>query len=193
MTSPYQAVIIGCSAGGVSALTQILPEIPKNFPLPIIVVSHQFPYSGSLLSNVLNNHCQLVVQDAEEKVLPSKGHIYTAPPNYHLLIDNKGFFELNIDPKVCFSRPSLDVTFETAAECYREHLICVVLTGANSDGTYGAQVIKSHRGVVIVQAPETADSKSMPESVIAAGCADYIIPLKNISGKLLALINWKPK
>lgn len=190
MTS-YQAVLIGCSAGGVSALCKILQGIPKKFSLPIIIVSHQFPHSGSLLSSVLANSSQLEVKDAEEKVLPTAPFIYTAPPNYHLLIDDDGSFALNVDPKVCFSRPALDVTFETAAEFYKENLISIVLTGANSDGTQGAKIVKSFGGVVIVQSPETAEAKSMPESVISTGCADYIVPLEDISDKLLELINWK--
>ena len=187
----YQAVIIGCSAGGVSALSQILPVLPADFPLPIIVVSHQFPYHGGLLSKVLNEICQLTVQDAEEKIIPRSKNVYTASPNYHLLINENGQFELNIDPKVSFCRPSLDVTFETAAEFYQNNLISIVLTGANADGTQGAKVVKEYGGIVIVQSPETAESKSMPASVIAAGFADYIVPLEDISTKLLDLINWK--
>ena len=190
MTS-FLAVVIGCSAGGVSALCQILQDIPRDFPLPIIIVSHQFPHSGSLLSSVLDHNSPLTVLDAEEKILPKKHHAYTAPPNYHLLIDDDGTFALNIDPKVCFSRPSLDVTFETAAEYYRDNLVSVILTGANSDGTQGAKKVKQAGGLVIVQSPETAEARSMPESVIAEGCADYVVPLQDISAKLLELINWE--
>lgn len=187
MTS-YLAVIIGCSTGGVNALCKILSGIPKEFSLPIIIVSHLCPNAISLLSSVLDNNTELCVIDAEEKVLPKPHHVYTAPPNYHLLIDDNGKFALNVDPKVCFSRPSIDVSFETAAEYYRENLISIILTGANSDGTEGAKMVKNNGGLVIVQTPETAEAKTMPESVINAGYADHIIPLQDISAKLLELI-----
>jgi len=191
MTS-YLAVIIGCSTGGVNALCTILSRIPKDFPLPIIIVSHLCPNTISLLSNVLDKNTELSVLDAEEKVIPKAHHVYTAPPNYHLLIDDNGEFALNVDPKVCFSRPSIDVSFETAAEYYRENLISIILTGANSDGTQGAKMVKNNGGLVIVQTPESAEAKTMPNSVINAGYADHVLPLQDISAKLLELTNWKP-
>jgi two-component system chemotaxis response regulator CheB len=109
-----------------------------------------------------------------------------------LLIDDNGEFALNVDPKVCFSRPSIDVSFETAAEYYRENLISIILTGANSDGTQGAKMVKNNGGLVIVQTPESAEAKTMPNSVINAGYADHVLPLQDISAKLLELTNWKP-
>jgi two-component system chemotaxis response regulator CheB len=188
MTS-YQAVIIGCSKGGIKALCEILSGIPRDFPLPIIIVSHLCPDTSSKLSSILSQSSHISVQDAEEKVRPKAHHAYIAPPNYHLLIDDDGTFALNVDPKVSFSRPSIDVSFETAAEFYQENLISVILTGANSDGTHGTKMVKKNGGLVIVQSPETAEARTMPESVIAAGYADYIVLLENISTKLLALIN----
>jgi two-component system chemotaxis response regulator CheB len=185
----YQAVIIGSSKGGIKALCEILSGIPSDFPVPIIIVSHLCPDSTSELSSILSQSSHIIVDDAEEKVLPRAHHAYIAPPNYHLLIDDDGSFALNVDPKVSFSRPSIDVSFETAAEFYQENLISVILTGANSDGTQGTKMVKNNGGLVIVQSPETAEAKTMPESVIAAGYADYIVPLENISTKLLALIN----
>jgi two-component system chemotaxis response regulator CheB len=188
----YLAVIMGCSKGGINALCEILSELPSTFSVPIIIVSHLCPHSNSNLANILNQRSALSVKDAEEKVLPQAGHVYIAPPNYHLLIDDDGTFALNIDPKVCFSRPSIDVLFETAAEYYQEKLISLILTGANSDGTQGTRIVKNHGGLVIVQTPETAEAKSMPTSAITAGHVDYIVPLNEISAKLLELINWKP-
>jgi two-component system chemotaxis response regulator CheB len=188
----YLAVIIGCSQGGVSALCEILSDLPNDFPVPVIIVSHLCPSKHSDLAAILNQKSALTVKDAEEKVFPKPRHAYVAPPNYHLLMDDDGSFALNVDPQVCFSRPSIDVTFATAAEYYQEKLIAIILTGANSDGTEGAKMVKEHGGLVIVQNPETAEAKSMPTSVINSGHVDYIVSLQAISAKLIELFNWKP-
>ena len=187
--SHFLAVIIGCSAGGVAALSQLFENISSDFPLPIIVVSHQLANSDGLLSNVLNYSSQIAVVDVKEKKFPHAQYIYIAPSNYHLLIEEDGSFALNVDPKVHFSRPAIDVSFESAAEFYGKGLIGIVLTGANSDGTEGTKTIKACGGKVIVQAPETAEVTTMPQSVVNAGCADYVLPIESIATKLLELIN----
>jgi len=184
----YQAVVIGCSAGGVSALQSIFQSISHNFPVPIIVVAHQIANSRSMLADVLNYTCAIEVIEAEEKVMPQANHIYTAPANYHLLIEHDGSFSLNVDPKVCFCRPAIDVTFETASEYYGKKLIAVLLTGANSDGSNGVRAVKQAGGIAIVQDPLSAEVATMPESAIRTGCVDYVLPTKDILGKLLKLI-----
>lgn len=185
----YQAVVIGCSAGGVSALKDIFSSITDSFPVPIIVIAHQIANSRSMLADVLNYTTAIEVTEAEEKIKPLDNHIYTAPANYHLLVESDGCFSLNIDPKVCFCRPAIDVTFETAAEYYGKKLIAVLLTGANSDGSNGVKAVKAAGGTVIVQDPDTAEMSTMPESAIRTGCADYILPTKDILGKLFKLID----
>ncbi len=185
----YQAVLIGCSAGGVNALQIIFQSFLEDFPIPIIVVSHQNIHGKSFLADVLNYSSTLDVCECEEKTVPMANHIYTAPANYHLLIENNGSFSLNIDPKVSFCRPSIDVTFETAAEYYGQALLAVILTGANSDGSNGVRAVKAFGGTVIAQEPLTAEVATMPESAIQTGCVDYIYPLNDIAGKILELIN----
>lgn len=183
----YKVVVIGVSAGGLEALSYLLPKLPKRFPCPIVVVQHLYPQSGTFLSESLNEKCELQVKEAEEKEPIRQGHIYIAPPDYHLLIERDKTFSLSIDERVNYSRPSIDVLFESAAYALGEKVICIVLTGANADGANGMKLIKKRGGVTIVQDPATAEQSAMPNAAIATGAADFILPLEAIPAKLIAL------
>lgn len=185
----YQAVVIGASAGGLRALRQVLSALPEEFPLPILAVQHLHPDSGAYLAKILDEHCALSVKQADEKESLEAGVVYLAPPNYHLLVEENCTLSLSTDARVNFSRPSVDVLFETAVYAYREHLIGIILTGANSDGSYGVKRIKQYGGYVIVQDPKTAEAHSMPSAAIAAAQVDKILPLEQIGPYLLQLVN----
>lgn len=172
MTSPRpKAVVIGASAGALEALSIILPALPEDFRLPVIVVVHVPPDRPSLMSELFRVKCRLSVEEAEDKEPISKGTIYFAPPNYHLLVEAEGTLALSSDEPVLFSRPSINVLFESAADAYGPALIAIVLTGANQDGAYGLRAVMDAGGTGIVQTPSEAFACQMPEAALQS-CPD---------------------
>lgn len=182
----YRLIVIGCSLGGMHALTIILGELPAAFPVPIAVVQHRYRTSSEGLPAYFRRHTKLKVVDADDKEWIRPGHVYLAPANYHLLVE-EGEFSLSVDEAVAFSRPSVDVLFESAADAYREALIGVVLTGANSDGARGVSRIKKNGGFVVVQDPKTAEAPDMPQAALASATVDRILPLERIGPYLVEL------
>jgi len=180
----YEAVVIGVSAGGLAALDRILPLLHKNFCVPILIVQHIGADSDSYLPNHFDVRCSIRVKEAEDKEHIQRGNIYFAPPNYHLMVEHDRCIALSIDEKVNYSRPSIDVLFETAAIVYRQKLIGVVLTGANHDGARGLARIKQYGGLTIVQDPDSAEVDTMPKAAIKATEVDQILPLKEIAALL---------
>jgi len=181
----YDAVVIGVSAGGLFALSTILGELPADFPLPVIVVQHRSKDESSVLESVLGSKCKIKVKQADEKEKIKGGVVYIAPAGYHLLIEKDHSFSLNCDAPVNFSRPSIDVLFETAAEVYNDKLIGVILTGANKDGAKGIQTIKGRGGLTIAQDPANASFTVMPQAAIDTGSVKYIFELQEVKSFLL--------
>ena len=188
LSGRYDTVTIGVSSGGMDALSTLLPLLPVGMPQAFIVVQHVHPTSDNYLVEHLNRLCRLPVKEAEEKEPVMPGTIYVAPPNYHLLIEDNRTFSLSTSAKVNYSRPSIDVLFETAAEVYQEALIGIILTGANNDGSRGLKTIKEFGGLVIVQDPATAEVMSMPLAALETVDADYILSLPEI-GQLLSSLH----
>jgi two-component system chemotaxis response regulator CheB len=185
-TSPqYQAVVIGTSAGGLTALTKLLTAFPATYSLPIIVVQHLHPLQDNLFVENLDRTSALIVKEADEKESIEAGHAYFAPPNYHLLIEDDRTFSLSVDAKVNYARPAIDVLFASAVDVYGPRLIGVILTGANDDGTQGLRWIKDRGGLTIVQDPETAEVPFMPRAAIAATQVDHILALPEIARLLI--------
>ncbi|HET7437551.1 MAG TPA: chemotaxis protein CheB [Thermoanaerobaculia bacterium] len=182
----YELIVIGCSLGGMQALTSVLGILPKDFPLPIAIVQHRYKTSAEGLPSFLRRHAELDVVDVLDKQWIRPGTVYLAPADYHLLVD-RGEFSLSVDSAVAYSRPSVDVLFESAAQSYGAGVIAVVLTGANSDGARGAKEVKRHGGFVLVQDPQTAEAPSMPQSAIDATRVDRILPLDRIGPFLVEL------
>ena len=174
------AVVIGVSAGGIAALEQILPVLSSTFPLPVLVVQHVSPTAENYLPIHFSPRCALTVKEAEDKEPVEAGFIYFAPPNYHLMVEYDRTVALSIDARVNFSRPSVDVLFETAADVYQQGLIGVVLTGANCDGAAGLSRIKQLGGLAVVQSPETSEAEAMPRAAIETAEVDHILPLNQI-------------
>lgn len=187
----YKAVVVGSSAGGINALIKVLSVLPADFPIPIIVVQHLHPESGHHLANILSAKSALKIKQADEKELIKQGWVYLAPPNYHLLIEEDFTFSFSLDAPVNYSRPSIDVLFESAIYAYRQHLIGIILTGANNDGSRGVKKIKEQGGFVIVQDPNTAEADTMPKAAISMTTIDKILPLQEIGLFLLQLVNRK--
>lgn len=185
----FEAIVIGSSAGGIKALTSLLTTLPADFPLPILITQHLHPDSDSYLASILNDKCAIAVKQADEKELILPGTAYIAPPNYHMLIEEDRTIALNIDPRVMYARPSVDVMFECAAEVYRGKLIGIILTGANSDGAAGMASVKKAGGYTIVQDPNEAEADSMPRSALRACKIDKVLPVQEIGPFVLQLVN----
>ena len=183
----YEAIVIGASTGGLNALTEILAPLPADFRLPMLVVQHRLSSPDDLLAFILNESCQLRVKEADEKEPIKPGSVYIAPANYHLLVERDKTLSLSIDAKVCYSRPSIDILFETAADAYLSGLVGIILTGASHDGTAGLKKIKKDGGLTIAQNPTTAESEIMPLSAIRENIVDKICSLTEISSFLFHL------
>ena len=176
----FDAVVIGTSAGGLFALTSILEYLPEDFGLPVIVVQHRSKDEKNLLEEVLSQKCKIKIRQADEKESIRAGTVYFAPPDYHLLIERNRTFSLTSDPKVNYSRPSIDVLFETAAVVYKHRLLAIILTGANHDGAAGIKLVKEYGGTTIAQEPDSAQFPAMPKAAIDTGAIDQVLHLKEI-------------
>lgn len=179
-------VVVGTSWGGLSALSQLLRRLPGSFSLPVAVVQHRGKEGTSVLRDLLQDCTTLPVHEVEDKDTMQGGTVYLAPPDYHLLVE-EGYFALSVDPAVRFSRPSIDVTFSSAADVYGPRLVGVVLTGANDDGARGLRCIVDRGGLGIVQAPETAESPMMPRAALARVPEAEALPLEAIADRLAEL------
>ena len=179
-----EAVVIGASAGALDVLSNLLPGLPADYRLPILIVVHLPPDKTSLLAQLLRARCAIRVREAEDKEPIEPGVAYFAPPDYHLLVEQDKRLSLSDDEPVLFSRPSIDVLFESAADAYGDGLIGVVLTGANSDGANGLKAVVEAGGVAVVQSPKGAYAVAMPEAAIAA-CPDArVLPVNEIAAYL---------
>ena len=187
MMARYKLVVIGASAGGLTALENLLTPLPENFAIPIILVQHISPDSENYMVTFLNEHCNLRVKEADEKEVVLPGTVYVAPPNFHVMIEEDFSITLSVEERVNFSRPSIDVLFETAAFSIHDHVIGIVLTGGNQDGAMGLKMIKESGGLTIVQAPEEAQVDIMPSAAISVAHPDYVLPLNEISELLIRL------
>ena len=175
-----RAVVIGASAGGVQALSQILPALPAGFPVPVLVVVHIPPHRDNALVELFAGKCLLAVKEAEDKEPLAPGTIYFAPPDYHLLVEAGGTVALSSDEAVNHSRPAIDVLFESAADAFGAHIAGVILTGANHDGAEGLRVLRAAGGQAIVEDPGTAEVATMPQAALTACPAATIeIRLRN--------------
>lgn len=182
----YDVVAMGSSAGGLNALTQVLRSLPKSFPCSIVVVQHLSPEHKSWIANLLGRSAQVKVKQAEHGEIMLPGTVYIAPPDEHLLV-GPGKIQLAHSQLVHFSRPSIDLLFESVAGTYGSRAIGVVLTGSNSDGATGIRAIKEAGGVTIAQDPETAEFRPMPQAAADTGCVDFVLPLEKVGSTLIEL------
>lgn len=183
-----QAVVIGASAGGVQALSQVLPVLPADLPVPVLVVVHIPPRRDNALVDLFARKCRLAVKEAEDKEPLARGTIYFAPPDYHLLIEAGRTIALSSDEAVNHSRPAIDVLFESAADVFGSGLAGIVMTGANHDGARGLSALFEAGGQCIVQDPATAEVATMPEAALAACPNARTMALKDMAPALEAMI-----
>jgi two-component system, chemotaxis family, protein-glutamate methylesterase/glutaminase len=198
------AVVVGASAGGVEALSALLPALPATLRPAVLIVVHLPRERASLLAEIFAPKCARPIREAEDKAAVEPGTVYFAPPDYHLLVDRlssgsgggrKGLpagpivaqLALSADDLVNFSRPAIDVLFESAADAYGGRLLGIILTGANQDGAAGLAAIHEAGGLTIVQQPDTAQASLMPISAIKRSPVDYVLTLEQIAGLLRML------
>jgi len=175
-----EAVVIGASAGGVEVLSMLLSALPASCRLSLIIVMHIPRDRPSLLPEVFSGRCALPVKEAEDKEPVQPGTVYFAPPDYHLLIDRGPAFALSTDEPVHFSRPSIDVLFDSAADVYGERVIGVILTGANQDGAEGLAAVGRAGGRTVVQDPVSAAVAYLPEAALREGPVDFVLSLPQL-------------
>lgn len=181
-----EAVVIGGSAGSVSALGEILPGLPSGFP-PVLIVVHLPASPPSLLARLLAPRCAMRVREAEAFEPIERGSIYFAPADYHLLVEPDRRCSLSIEPPLHFSRPAIDVLFESAADAYGSGLVGLILTGASADGAQGLRAIHAAGGLTIVQDPATSEASIMPRAALSAVPAARVVPLLGMLHDLRSL------
>ena len=179
--SRVDAVVIGASAGGVEALTVLLPALPADSKAAVFIVLHLPRDKPSLLSAIFARKCPLPVREAQDKESVVSGTVYFAPTDYHLLLDAGPQMALSADDLVHHSRPSVDVLFESAAHIYGNRLLGIILTGANADGAEGLAAVHDNGGVTVVQQPASARSPQMALAALKLRPADFVLPLHEIA------------
>ncbi len=184
----FDIVAMGASAGGLKALTEILSALPADFPVPILIVQHLDPRHKSLMAEILQRHCSMKVKEAANDEPIEKSIVYVAPPNKHMLVSD-GRIALTSSAFVHFTRPSIDLTFESVAADYQERAIGVILTGTGKDGSMGIKAIKEKGGTTIAQDEKTAEHFGMPQAAIATGTVDFVLPIQDIAPAIIALIS----
>ena len=186
-----ELVVVGTSWGGLHALEVLFSSLPRDFDVPMAVVQHRRADSDDTLAQLLQLYTPMRVAEAEDKEPIVRGRVYLAPADYHLLVESSAgsgcTFALSTDLPVRFSRPSIDVLFESAADAFRHRLIGIVLTGKNDDGARGLSRIKDRGGLAIVQDPASAEGVEMPEGAIARSRVDRVLPLQQIGPFLAGL------
>ncbi|HEY0176434.1 MAG TPA: chemotaxis protein CheB [Pedobacter sp.] len=175
------AMIIGGSAGSLDVLLKVLPLVNPGLSIPVVIVIHRKHGTDSLLPELLSGRTKLKVKEIDEKEKIVAGTIYIAPSDYHTLIEQDHSFSLDYSEKVNYSRPSIDVTFQAAAEVYREKLVCVLLSGSNADGVEGLKSVKSWGGVTVIQDPATAQVAYMPEQALLHARIDYTLRTEDMA------------
>ncbi len=181
-------IIIGASTGGPRALQQVLSGLPADLPAAAVVVQHMPPKFTTSLAQRLNDNSPLAVREAEPHDRLAQGLVLVAPGDYHLCFAGRSQVVLDQGPRRNYTRPSIDVSFESAAALHHSAVIGVILTGMGADGTAGARQIKAAGGTVIAEDESTSVVYGMPRSVIEAGAADYTVPIHEVAATLIKLV-----
>ena len=185
----FAAVVIGASAGGVNALLDILPGLPKAYPYPVVVVLHVMKGRQNQLAEVFQQRLAVRVLEAADKDELRPGTLYFAPAGYHLSVEEGGLLSLSQEEPVHFARPAIDITMQSAADVYGEQLVGILLTGANQDGAAGMAAIGAAGGLTVVQDPAEAQVAVMPNEAIRLRQPDLVLTLQEIRNLLLKLEN----
>ncbi|MDB4886007.1 MAG: chemotaxis protein CheB [Gemmatimonadetes bacterium] len=188
----YDIAVVGTSWGGLAALRQLVAGMPTTFGMALVLVQHRHKDSDHLLRVLLQERTELRVCEVEDKMPIEHGGVYVAPPDYHTLVE-PGHFSLSTDAPVRYSRPSIDVTFSSAADAYGHRTVGIVLTGANADGSMGLRRISDRGGMALVQDPATAESPTMPAAAVLTVPRARVMPLTGIIDYLAGLPAGEPE
>jgi two-component system, chemotaxis family, protein-glutamate methylesterase/glutaminase len=186
----HSLIMIGVSAGGLDAVCTLLGHLPSHFRMAMVVIQHRSKDSNALCE-VLERCTELPIQEVVDKTSIEPGRVYLAPPDYHLLVED-GYFSLSVDAPELYSRPSIDVAFESAADACGSAVVGVVLTGANHDGSRGLRRIVDAGGVAIVQDPSTAEVAVMPTAALRVVPEADVLSLQGIASRLVAMQPCEP-
>lgn len=157
-------IIIGGSAGSFNIILSILNGLDRSISVPIVIVLHRLKNCESSFEDILRHHTHYIVKEVEDKEIIQNGIVYTAPSNYHLLLEENNTFSLDVSDLVNYSRPSIDVTFESASTILKEKCCGILLSGANNDGALGLKLIAENNGMTIIQDCQEAEYKNMPNA-----------------------------
>lgn len=185
----FEIVAIAASAGGLTALTSVLGQLPADFGASVVVVQHLDPRHRSLMPQIIGRRSILPVYQAIDGMEVEAGKVYLAPPDRHLLVNRDGTVSLTQTELVNFVRPSADLLFESVAAAYGERAIAVVLTGTGHDGSMGVTAIKKRGGTVIVQDEASSEFFGMPSAAIRTGTVDFVLALDEIGAALQTLVS----
>ena len=188
MDAAFDVVALAASAGGLTALSSVLADLPAGFPAGILVVQHLDPRHRSLMADILSRRTRLEVKQAEDGDRLAGGRVYIAPPNRHLLLNGDASLSLTQTELVHFVRPSADLLFESVAASYKDRSIAVVLSGSGGDGSMGVKAIKKMGGTVLAQDQRTSEFFGMPGAAIDGGSVDFVLPLEEIAPALVTLV-----
>lgn len=183
----HKAVIIGGSAGSFRVITRILNALPKHFPIPVLLNLHRLKHVRSGFVEALSIKSNIAVVEPYDKDSIKAGVAYLAPSNYHMYIELNKKIALSTEEAVNHSRPSIDLSFETAAHTYHNSLLGIILSGANKDGAYGLKKIKEAGGTVIVQDPKECEVTTMTETALKMTQADHVFSTQQIIDYLLKI------
>jgi two-component system, chemotaxis family, protein-glutamate methylesterase/glutaminase len=184
----FDVVVIGTSAGGLSAVAVLLDGLPSAFPVPVVLVLHLSPDRPSLLVDVLARRTRLRVQWAVDGGRLEAGTVHVAPPNHHVVFKADGTLLLVQSPRIHFSRPSVDMLFASAAQAFGSRTLAIILTGTGNDGSDGVPVVHRHGGVVIAQDEASSQFFSMPREAIESGAVSFVLPLSAIAPEICRLV-----
>jgi len=182
ISSSFKVVIIGGSAGSLEVLMKVLPRLNRISTFALVIVLHRKNSEDSTLEELIALKTTIPVKEVEDKTAFLPGFIYVAPSDYHLLFESHNQLSLDTSEKVNYSRPSIDVSFESAAEVYGPLLTGILLSGANSDGTNGLQVIKQQSGTVVIQHPDSAEMPYMPRVALENNSPDFVLNVEELLG-----------
>ncbi|HIE5355352.1 TPA: chemotaxis protein CheB [Stenotrophomonas maltophilia] len=184
-----EVMVVGASAGGVAALQAVVQALPAGLSVPVLVVLHVPRDRNSRIVEVLAPHCAVPVREAEDKQPIERGTVTFAPPDYHLLVEDRSSVALSIDPPVLYSRPAIDPLFESAAAVFGPRVLALLLTGASSDGSEGVAAVREAGGRAWLQCPEEAEASMMPASALQHAGADAVLPLELMCRRLKELFS----
>ncbi len=188
LSKKLKLLMIGGSAGALNVLMQIIPHLKKDLSFPIVIILHRKADSESSLEYLLDMVASLPVKEIEDKEKMLAGKIYLVPADYHLLIEKNGLFSLDASEKIHYCRPAIDVTLESAAAVFPGEVAALILSGANGDGTAGAQAVKATGGIVWVQSPDSASIDYMPQYVIDHSDVDRILEIEDMAKAINELL-----